>query len=38
MLILGLFFRLYLSVFMFSFPSDFLFCWIFVPNACWACF
>jgi len=27
-----------LPVFLIGFPDDFVFCWIFLPNACWACF
>ena len=37
-LILGLFFRMCLPIFLFGFPANFLFCWIFLPNAYWACF
>ena len=38
MLILSFYFRVCLPVFLFNFPTDFLFCWIFLANACWACF
>jgi len=37
-LILGLYFQVCLPVFLLNFPTDFLFCWIFLANACWACF
>ena len=37
-ILLGVFFRMCLPVFLFSFAADFLFCWIFLLNACWACF
>ena len=38
LLILGLFFRMRLPAFLCNFPPDFLFCWIFLPDACWTCF
>jgi len=38
LLFLGLFLLMCLLAFLFNFPADFFFCWIFLPNPCWACF